>query len=363
MRQSGHATTPSHITVISQGTATSKWLGVGAALALMLSACATLSPQEKSAYAQAQDQVQRLQSEPLANQAASKPLQEARDALSHADDAVKQHNAQQVLYWSYMASRRAEVGEAMVAELRTRNAVAQATAERARVQLQFQQRRADLAQSQAQQSRQRAQSAEQQLQQERQQQQIAQVRQQAQQEVQQAQQAQQQAQQAQQQAQQRAQQQAEQSQLVQQADKARRELAALKAKQTSQGMVLTLSGTPMFATGSDTLESGAVRSLQNVANLMQQHSMMKVRVEGFTDNRGSDQYNDALSMRRAQAVANALESDGVDPSRLEAIGRGESLPVASNNNAAGRQQNRRVELLFSDTQGRFASAQAGQQLR
>ena len=356
MRQSGHATTPSHITVISQGTATSKWLGVGAALALMLSACATLSPQEKSAYAQAQDQVQRLQSEPLANQAASKPLQEARDALSHADDAVKQHNAQQVLYWSYMASRRAEVGEAMVAELRTRNAVAQATAERARVQLQFQQRRADLAQSQAQQSRQRAQSAERQLQQERQQQQIAQVRQQAQQEV-------QQAQQAQQQAQQRAQQQAEQSQLVQQADKARRELAALKAKQTSQGMVLTLSGTPMFATGSDTLESGAVRSLQNVANLMQQHSMMKVRVEGFTDNRGSDQYNDALSMRRAQAVANALESDGVDPSRLEAIGRGESLPVASNNNAAGRQQNRRVELLFSDTQGRFASAQAGQQLR
>jgi outer membrane protein OmpA-like peptidoglycan-associated protein len=57
--------------------------------------------------------------------------------------------------------------------------------------------------------------------------------------------------------------------------------------------------------------------------------------------------NDALSQRRAQAVANALESDGVDPSRYRVIGRGASMPVASNDNSAGRQQNRRVELLVS----------------
>ena len=68
----------------------------------------------------------------------------------------------------------------------------------------------------------------------------------------------------------------------------------------------------------------------------------------------------ALSQRRAQAVAKELESEGVDPSRLQAIGRGEALPVASNSTAAGRQQNRRVELLFSDAQGRFASAAGGQ---
>ncbi|HEX4025321.1 MAG TPA: OmpA family protein [Steroidobacteraceae bacterium] len=331
-----------------------KGVALGAALtltlALTLSACATLSPQERSAYAEAQGQVQRLESEPLANQAAGRPLQQAREALSNADNAVRHHDAQDVMYWSYMATHRAEIGEAMVAELHMRNEVADATAERGRMQLDFQRRRTELAQTQAQQARHEALSAQQQLQQEQQreqaeqtQQQLAQVRQQAQQQVQQAQQQQQAAQQAQ--------------------EQARQQLEALQAKQTSQGMVLTLSGSPMFATGSDTLEPGAIQSLQNVARLMQQHPMMKIRVEGFTDNRGSDEYNDALSQRRAQAVANALESNGIDPSRLAAIGRGKSLPVASNGTAAGRQQNRRVELLFSDTQGRFASAQGGEELR
>ncbi|MGH8207956.1 MAG: OmpA family protein, partial [Steroidobacteraceae bacterium] len=288
-------------------------IALGASLALVLSACASLSPQQKSAYAQAQAEVQHLESEPLANQAAGQPLRQARDALSNADSAVKHHDAQDVMYWSYMATRRAEIGEAMVAELRARNQVADATAERARLQLAFQRQRTELAQSQAQQAREQAQSAQQQLQQQQQrlqaqqtQQQLAQVRAQAQQQIAQAQQQQQQA---------------------------REQLEALQARQTSQGMVLTLSGSPLFATGSDTLEPGAVQSLQNVAHLMQQHPMMKVRVQGFTDNRGSDQYNDELSQRRAQAVANALESDGVDPTRLEAIGRGKSLPVASNGSA------------------------------
>jgi len=374
MTQASAALKPPRRRAAAPGWSVPKWAVLGAAL-VALSACATMSTQEKSAYAQAQQQVHRLEAEPLANQAAGKPLQQARDALANAGQAVKHGHAQDVMYWSYMATRRAQIGEARVSELRTRNQVADATAERARMQLDYQRQRTELAQTQAQQAQERAQNAEQALQQQKQQaqaqqtqQQLAQIRQQAQQQVQQAQQqaqqAQQQAQQSRQQAQQAEQQQrlaAQQAANQQQA--AKQQLEALKAKQTSQGMVLTLSGSPLFATGSDTLEPGAVHSLQNVADLMQQHPMMKIRVEGFTDSRGSDRYNDALSMRRAQAVANALKSDGVDPSRLVAIGHGESLPVASNNSAAGRQQNRRVELLFSDTQGRFASAQSGQQLR
>jgi len=128
-------------------------------------------------------------------------------------------------------------------------------------------------------------------------------------------------------------------------------------------MVLTLSGPLLFRTGSSTLEPGAAHSLAEVADVLQQHPMMKVRIEGFTDNRGSDQLNQELSERRAQAVANALKSEGVDPSRLDVVGLGESLPLASNQTTAGRQQNRRVALVFSDTKGRFASNQPQEHLR
>jgi outer membrane protein OmpA-like peptidoglycan-associated protein len=128
-------------------------------------------------------------------------------------------------------------------------------------------------------------------------------------------------------------------------------------------MVLTLSSSVLFATGHDTLEPGAAPSINSVAAFLNEHPMVKLRVEGFTDDRGSDATNDALSQRRAQAVANALQADGVDPARLTVIGRGAAMPVASNNNAGGRQQNRRVELLFSDVDGRFASNEAGQALR
>lgn len=300
--------------------------------ALALSACATLSPQEKSAYDDAQAQVQQAQADPLVNQAAGKQLQDARDALSNAGAAVQRHNAADVMYWSYLATHRAQTAEAMAQELRDRNAVASATAERDRVLLEAQRQRADLAQQQAQQAQQQAQGAEQQLQQQRQQQQ--------------AQQAQQQVQAAQQQEQQ-----------------AKQQLQALQAQQTERGMVLTLSGSLLFATGHDTLEPGALRSLQNVAAFMQRYPMVKIHVEGFTDDRGSDALNDALSQRRAQAVAAALESDDVDPSRVEPIGRGKSLPVASNETSAGRQQNRRVELVFSDTAGTFAGNQVIEQLR
>jgi len=81
-----------------------------------------------------------------------------------------------------------------------------------------------------------------------------------------------------------------------------------------------------------------------------------VRIEGFTDSIGSDSYNDELSQRRADAVARAVESRGVEAWRIVAVGRGKSLPVASNDTPEGRQQNRRVDIVFSDTQGQFASA-------
>src|SRR6185437_13924203 len=367
---------------------------------LALAACATMSAPERNAYTQAKDQVYQLEGEPLANEAAGMPLQRARQDLANADEAAAHHNADAVMYWSYLASREAQTGQAMVEELQARNQVASATAERERMLMDYQRRRAEIAQQRASAAEQRAQQAEAQLQQvqqqhaqQQQQAQLAQAQSQVDQARQQAQQAEQAAQQAaeqarQQAAEQSAQVQAQAQQQVEQANaqtqaaqaqareaqvqadqareqeqQARHELEHLQARQTSQGMVLTLSSSLLFATGRDTLEPGAMPAIHSVAAFLHEHPMVKLRIEGFTDNRGSDSLNDALSQRRAQAVANALRSDGVDASRYVVIGRGASMPVASNSTSAGRQHNRRVELLFSDTEGRFASNEAGEALR
>jgi outer membrane protein OmpA-like peptidoglycan-associated protein len=121
-------------------------------------------------------------------------------------------------------------------------------------------------------------------------------------------------------------------------------------------MVLTLGSNLLFDTGSDVLKPGADEALDRVSQFLQQHSGIDIRVEGHTDSVGSDNYNDALSERRANAVAHALESRGVDSGRVQAVGRGKQLPIATNETAAGRQQNRRVEIVFSDAKGQFVSA-------
>jgi outer membrane protein OmpA-like peptidoglycan-associated protein len=132
-------------------------------------------------------------------------------------------------------------------------------------------------------------------------------------------------------------------------------LAALQAKQTDRGMVVTL-GDVLFDSGRATLKPGAVETLDHLAAYLQSNPQTRVLIEGHTDSTGSAATNEELSQRRANAVAAALMERGVPAQSLQAVGRGESLPVASNATAAGRQQNRRVEIIFSDQDGRFARA-------
>ena len=139
----------------------------------------------------------------------------------------------------------------------------------------------------------------------------------------------------------------------QKAADAKQALADLQAKQTDRGLVMTL-GDVLFDTGKDTLKAGAELNLDRLSKFMQASPGTKIIVEGHTDNTGSESTNEDLSNRRALAVARALESRGISADRIDALGRGEHYPVASNNNAAGRQQNRRVEIVFSDAQGQFA---------
>ena len=132
-----------------------------------------------------------------------------------------------------------------------------------------------------------------------------------------------------------------------------KQFSELQAKQTERGMVLTLSDV-LFDTGQATLKPGADLALDRVAEFLRENAGTRVIVEGHTDSRGSEEYNLRLSERRAQSVADALRMRGIEPGRFQVVGRGEGYPVANNATAEGRQQNRRVEIVFSDNAGRFA---------
>jgi outer membrane protein OmpA-like peptidoglycan-associated protein len=133
-----------------------------------------------------------------------------------------------------------------------------------------------------------------------------------------------------------------------------RELADLKGKKTDRGVVVTL-GDVLFDTGKATLKPGAYATIDRLATVLKEGSSRKVMIEGNTDSVGSDEYNQALSERRAQSVQAALFERGVDASQTSTVGKGESTPVASNDNPVGRQQNRRVELVFQEDRSKVAS--------
>ncbi len=124
-----------------------------------------------------------------------------------------------------------------------------------------------------------------------------------------------------------------------------RELEELKQKQTERGTVFTMSDA-LFATGQADLRPGAQANLDRLAAQLNQHPDRRVVVEGHTDSTGSESLNAALSQRRAEAVRNYLVSAGVSSNRVTAIGKGQGFPVASNDTAEGRQQNRRVEVIL-----------------
>jgi OmpA-OmpF porin, OOP family len=133
-----------------------------------------------------------------------------------------------------------------------------------------------------------------------------------------------------------------------------RELADLKGKKTDRGVVVTL-GDVLFDTGKATLKAGAYSTIDRLATVLKEDGARKVLVEGHTDSVGSDEYNQSLSERRAASVQAALFERGVAASQISTVGKGEATPVASNDNVAGRQQNRRVELVFQDDPSRVAS--------
>lgn len=298
-----------------------------AAAAALVAGCAT-TPRRSPELARARNAVETLSSQPRAEENASADLKVARRQLRQAEDALRKGKPMRdVNQLAYLALRHAEAGQARVEAAQSQAQVARASQERDRLLLEAKKQEAMSAQQQAQSARQQVRAARQQ-----------------------AQSAQNEAQQARAQAQAAQQQLASERRQFKQLEKQR-----LGARPTDQGMVVTLSNV-LFSTGKSTLQPGAHLQLERLASYLKDHPKQRVLIEGNTDSTGAAAFNQKLSAARAQAVAQALELHGVRPSQYRTIGLGEAYPVASNDTAAGRQQNRRVDVVFSNASGKFSEA-------
>jgi outer membrane protein OmpA-like peptidoglycan-associated protein len=120
----------------------------------------------------------------------------------------------------------------------------------------------------------------------------------------------------------------------------------LQTRDSARGLIVSMSDV-LFDTGKYSLKSGAREKLAKVAGILLAYPGLTIEVGGYTDNVGGDAMNQTLSENRAGSVRDYLVQQGVASNAVSARGFGNSLPVASNDNSAGRQQNRRVELLVS----------------
>jgi outer membrane protein OmpA-like peptidoglycan-associated protein len=133
----------------------------------------------------------------------------------------------------------------------------------------------------------------------------------------------------------------------QQAAELQRQIDVLQAKPTDRGLVLTL-GDVLFTSGRADLKPGATGNLNKLVAFLDKYPDRSASIQGYTDSVGSEDYNQGLSERRANSVKSYLAGQGIGSTRLSASGKGRNDPVADNDSAAGRQQNRRVEVVISN---------------
>jgi OmpA-OmpF porin, OOP family len=285
-----------------------KLIIVGISASAMLAACSTVPP---AALEQARLNYRQASQDPLLSSQAPVPVYEASQALSRAERAWDEHrDVDEVQHLAYVTDRKIEIARAEA----QRN-VAEADAHDLRQQAQqlaeVRAREADqakLARVQAEQARQKEQEA------------LARTKQ------------------------------------------LEQRLADLKARQTDRGLELTLSDV-LFEFDKANLTPGALRSLAPLVTFLRENPDRTISIEGHTDSLGSDAYNQQLSQHRAEAVRDFLVQSGISADRITARGMGKSYPVASNATEAGRQQNRRVEMVISNQEQRTTQQQNQQRSR
>lgn len=283
------------------------------ALIATLGACATV-PERNAGLEQARLAVRQAQQDAGVNRYAPVELARAQEALREADRIWQDSPADaRVDHLAYLADRRAAIAQELAGMRVSEQAVQQASRDRDRLLLEARTREVAQAREEVATSHSEAELARRETERARQ---LAQ---------------------------------AEQQRAVsaeQRNERMQQQMKDLQAQETERGFNVVLSGV-LFETGEATLKSGAGRRLQQLAEVLRENPDHVALVEGFTDDVGDKTYNEELSERRAQAVRDALASLGVDPSRIEVRGYGEEFPVASNRTPAGRQQNRRVEIVVS----------------
>lgn len=284
-------------------------------LALMsvaiLSACGTVSAPQNAALNAAHERYNSARSNPQVVSLAALELKEAGDTLTKADAAFSQgQSADTVNHLAYISNQQAAIAQATASRKTAELAVTNASAKRTEVRLEARTAEADAAKRQVA------------IAQETTDQQAAELA--------------------------AASASAERDQALIARQEA--ELKALNAKKTERGLVITL-GDVLFNTGKAQLKSGGIHNVQKLADFLKQYPGQKVLVEGHTDSTGSDSLNQALSERRASAVRTALIDKGISSDRIMTRGYGEAYPIAGNDTAAGRQMNRRVEIILSDSDG------------
>jgi len=290
---------------------------VAAAVIAMLSACSSV-PADNALLTQAHSAYRTAQANPQAVQLAPGELKIAGDALNKADAAYARNDSRaDVDQLAYLATQRIAIAQEVAGQRGAEAAIATANTERDKMRLAARTNEADVARASAESSKAQVAISQSQTQ-------LAMNQADA------------------------SQRQADQAQVRNfQLETMMREM---NAKQTERGLVITL-GDVLFDTNQANLKTGGQRNLEKLVAFLQQNPDRRALIEGFTDSTGSDATNQALSTRRADAVRAALLGGGVAAERVSTQAYGEAYPVASNDNASGRQMNRRVEIVVSNVNG------------
>ena len=289
------------------------------AATLLLGACSSL-PADNAALMSARAAFESARNNPQTRELAAAELSAAGIALNRANEAfTRRDKLAEVDHLAYLASQRVAVAQQTARQKAADAQLLSAEAERDRSRLAARTSEADSAQMLAQRSQQEAQAAQRSA---------------------------------------AASQMSAQSAQMQTADAQARamqleeQLRALNAKKTDRGMVVTI-GDVLFDSGRAELKPGSARDMSKLADFFKANPQRTALVEGFTDSVGSEAANQDLSNRRAAAVQAALADMGVERQRISARGYGKAHPVAGNDNASGRQMNRRVEIVLSDESGQI----------